>query len=241
MKVVIVVITFNLDSRIFLLQMEAIKKFCKDDYVIEIFDNSTDNDLAEAIRYHSEIQGINYRKCNADDPDYSSSHAWALNLSYHLLKNEDYRYFLYFDHDIIPSNFFSVRDILGEDYVFAGLGQGKNGKTYYWPGLVMFDNEKVDKELIDFSVEMEYYFLDTGGKLYKSIEKVGKEKCLFFKEEYHENKYHKQGKYNFYSVINKVFIHFLNSSNWNPIDDNEGRLNALLNIAQEKIDANVEG
>src|ERR1019366_7162810 len=102
MKVVIIVIVFNLDSRIFLLQMEAIKKLCKDDYVIEIFDNSTSSELAEAIRDHSEINKINYRKCNADDPDFSSSHAWALNLSYHLLKNEDYKFVMYLDHDMLP-------------------------------------------------------------------------------------------------------------------------------------------
>jgi hypothetical protein len=236
MKVGIIIICYNLDSRIFLLQMEAIKKFCRDDYTVEIFDNSTNPELSEAIRYHAEIRNISYRKTFARDLNGSLSHSWACNFAYQLLQKE-YEIFLYFDHDLIPVRSFSITKILGEDKIFAGMGQGKNGITYFWPGIVGWNNTKVDSDLIDFNPEDG---LDSGGKLHYAIEKYGKENCVFFNEAYHQNPYFNERSYSVYAMINdNMFLHCINTSNWNFVPKHEERINTLCAIIREKIDANV--
>jgi hypothetical protein len=115
----------------------------------------------------------------------------------------------------------------------AGLGQEKK-KTYFWAGCVMWDNRAIEHSLIDFSTNQEFG-LDTGGNLYKVIEQYGKDSCIFFDEQYYENPYFKKTFYNFYSTINKdMFMHFINSSGWNKISDNEERINSLLNILEQR-------
>lgn len=230
MKLAIVVITYNLPADIFLLQVAALKKFCKDDYELYVFDNSYKPEYAQAIVYHCTVNNINYKKTNASSKDGSDSHSFAANLSYGLLKSK-HNDFLYLDHDLIPVKEFSVLEIL-KDKLLAGLGQGTTTK-YMWPGCVMFKAEEIGKELIDFSPS-HTLVIDTGGGTYKIIEKYGEGACVFFNEEYMENPNY-TGQYKFYSMINEgMFMHFVNSSGWNPTEDNSGRLNSLLNIAKEK-------
>ncbi len=239
MTLTIVVITYNLDSRIFLLQMEAIKKFCKDDYVVEIIDNSSIEEMAEAIRYHSMQQGISYIKTHSSVQNGSESHAFASRLSWERFKNNGSRWYFYLDHDCIPIKPFSVEEILGADKVFAGMGQGKNGKTYFWAGLVFFDSTKVDKSLIDLSPNPQFG-LDTGGNLYMAIDAVGKDNCVFFDEAYYENAFFKGRAYTHFAMINKgMFIHCIAASNWVKIEDHEERISSLVNIIRGKIDSNV--
>jgi len=234
-KVGIVIVVYNLDSRIFILQIEAIRKFCKDDnYWILIYDNSDDPDKAEAIRYHAQLLKVNaYRRTHAESGDYSRSHAFSASMAFRdIHKEHDYLFFL--DHDCLPVKPFSVVDILGQDIVMAGLGQGLKDHTYFWPGCVMWNNNIVDKELINFYPEPP---LDTGAGLREVIKEYGEDKCIFFDESYWGNPYYTEGKYNYYSMLhNCTFMHFVNSSNWNTIPDNDRRINSLITIAKQKID-----
>lgn len=228
----IVIITYNIDARIFLLQTEAIKKFCKDEYAIEVFDNSTVYDFSEGIRYHCENLGISYRKTQSASRNGSESHSFAANLSFELLKDK-YTHLFYLDHDCIPAKQFSVIEILGIK-MMAGLGQ-QGKKKYLWPGCVMWTNISVDKELVDFSYSHEFS-LDTGGNLYKIIERYGEENILFFNEAYCELEGF-TGKQAYYSSINNgMFIHWVNASNWEKNSNHEERINRLLNITKELID-----
>lgn len=234
MKTGIVIITYNLDSRVLILQVEAIRKFCQDDFTIEIFDNSSDLEAAEGLRYHSSIMGagVNYRKTQSASQNGSDSHSFAANLSYHMLQ-DSYELFAYLDHDIIPVVPFSVKEILSGK-TMAGVGQ-KGDKKYFWPGCLFWDNNLVDHSLIDFST-CHTHRLDTGGNLYKVIEKYGEENCIFFNEKYCQNPHFTDTRYGHYSMINdEMFMHFVNSSNWNPVDGNKDRISSLLNIAAEKI------
>lgn len=232
MKVGIVIICYNIASRIFLLQVEALKKFCKDDFVIEVFDNSFDEELSEGIRYHCSILEIPYTKTNATSKNGSDSHSFAANLSFDFLKDK-YDYFAYLDHDLIPLVPFSVVDILG-DKILAGVGQGKN-VAYIWPGCLFISTEGIDKELIDFSPNHKLGY-DTGGGLSKIFEAYGKENCIFFNEIYCQNPGF-TGKQGYYSLINNgMFMHFIEGSNWEGSERHEERINSLLNIAQTKID-----
>lgn len=235
MKVGIVIICYNIDSRIFLLQIEAIIKFCQDDFEINVFDNGYDKGKSEGIRYHCDILGIAYKKTKASSKDGSDSHAFAANFSYNYLKDK-YDYFAYFDHDLIPIRRFSIIEILGTK-LLAGVGQGLKAK-YTWPGCSFFNTMGIGKDMVDFTPDHNLG-LDTGAGFHKIIEKYGEENCIFFDEEYFQNPDY-IGEYNFYSLIfNGTFLHCINASNWNPVANNENRLNSLINIITEKI-ANVD-
>lgn len=233
MKVAVVVVVYNLSAEIFLLQMAAIKKFCTDkDYVIHVFDNSSDPEKAEHIRYHAEQNGIDYCKIFATSNNSSDSHSWAANFAYQKLK-DNYNYWFFMDHDLIPVKEYSVLDILGGGHVMAGLGQGAL-KTYMWQGCVMLHLEGQEKNIVDFSCNSEFG-LDTGGNLYKVVESFGKESCIFFNESYHQNPYFVSNEYSSYAMIkDETFMHFVGASNWFGKDRHEERINSLINVAKQK-------
>lgn len=230
----IIIVTYNTLVDIFLLQIDAINKFCKDDYRIEIIDNSHDLEKAEGIRYHSERLGLSYRKTFSRDSNGSDSHSFAANLSYNILK-DTYDYLFYLDHDCIPIKPFSVSTILG-DKLMAGIAQNVE-HTYFWAGCFLFNNRKIEKDLLDFRPD-NTLGLDTGGSLYKLIEHHTKESCLFFHEAYHQNPYFNGRLYNYYSIINEQFLHFINSSNWNGTENHTERINSLITVTKEIIQKN---
>lgn len=232
MKIGICIIVYNLHPEIFILQMKAIKKYCKDeDYVIEIFDNSSDEKKANNIQYQAELQEVKYTRTHATSQNGSDSHVWACNLSYEKIK-KDYQAFFYCDHDAIPIKEFSIEEILKDGQAMAGLGQGSK-KTYFWAGMVMWVANRVDDELIDFSVSHELN-LDTGGMLYKVVEKYGKEGCIFFNEEYYQNPYFNGARNNYATINNNMFLHITNSSNWSGDERHEERINSMINVVKEK-------
>lgn len=225
----LVIITYN-NSSLLLKQVECINKFCKDEFEIVIIDNSTIKESINEIKYYCEKLGLQHIKTNASSINGSSSHAFASNVSYMKLK-DSYEYLFYLDSDLFPIKSFSVKEIL-KDKLFAGLGQGKL-KTYFWPGCFMWHNSEIDKSLIDFGTNSEYR-LDTGGNLYKVVDSYP-DALFFFNEEHVQNPYFNKSFYNFYSTINnEMFMHFINSSNWNGSAHNTERINSLLNILKEK-------
>lgn len=230
-KLAIVIVAYNTPS-LLPRQIDCIKKFCKDDYDVVVVDNSTNKEAIDAVYYWTTVYGTRYIKTNAASKNGSGSHVFACNTSYHRLKDR-YSYFFYLDHDNFPIRDFSVVSIL-DGKAIGGLGQEKS-KTYFWAGCVMWNNITIDKSLIDFSTNSEFG-LDTGGNLYRVIERYGNDACVFFNEKYYENPCFPQTMYNFYATINDdMFMHFINSSNWNPTMGNEERVNSLLNILEERI------
>lgn len=232
MKVCICIIVYNLDHRIFIFQIESIKKYCTDDYAIEVIDNSTHKEKSEAIKYHAGIQEVNYRKTEPGEIDSSQSHAFAANLSYKMLF-EFYDAFFYLDHDLIPVKPFSVSQILEENDC-AGVKVGIETKSL-WAGCVMW-KKTIPVELIDFT-PIHDLRLDTGAGFYKVIDQY---KCFFFDEVGCFNEQFKDTKlYYFYMMIySGTFMHFLNASDWNPTKNNEQRLNSLMNIAMQRQNEN---
>lgn len=232
MKLGIVIITFNIHPEVFLLQVEAIKKFCKDEFEILVIDNSSIADEAENIRYHSSVLHLNYTKTFAGGNGSSDSHSFAANFAYQQFKY-NYDFFLFIDHDCIPVKDFSVVEILGDGHVAAGIGQDKK-KKYIWPGCFMLANNAVDKDLVDFSTNSEFG-LDTGGNLYLLLEKYGMESFKDFNESYHQNPGFVSKDYGHYAMINdSMFLHFINGSGWNKKDDYKNRINSLINVVKEK-------
>lgn len=231
MKVGIVIIVYN-TSKLISKQVECIRKFCKDDFTIVVFDNSSLLVAADANQYYCTQLGVEYVKIYSAESSGSKSNAFACNLAY-LKTKELFDYFLFLDHDTFPVKDFSVIGTLNGK-LMAGLGQTKS-KVYFQQTSLMWDNRAIDHSLIDFSVSNELG-LDTGGMLYKVIEKYGNESLIFFNEKYYQNPYFREGFYNFYATVNDdMFMHFINGSGWNPVPNNEERLNSLLNVLDERI------
>lgn len=233
MKLGVVIICYNISSEVFLLQVAALKKFCKDDFTIEVVDNSSHNDLAEQIRYHSAIIGVDYIRTNSSSINSSDSHSFAANLAYHRFKNK-YDLLFFTDHDCIAVCEFSAVEILKGGHVLAGIGQGAK-KKYIWPGCLFICVAALDdKDIIDFSPNAEYG-LDTGGNLWKAIEKYGQETCVFFNEAYHQNPDFVSSELGHYAMINNgMFMHFIAGSNWSNQKDHQKRISSLINVAKEK-------
>lgn len=228
----IIIITYNCPA--FLLkQMECLHRFCKDKFEVVIVDNSTEQEAIESILYHSGQLGCKYIKTNASSKNGSGSHSFAANIAYRKFK-DDYDYMFFLDHDCMPIKDFSVIDILSNGHIMAGLGQliEKSGKTYFWPGCVMWNNKEIDKSLIDFSPNAEFG-LDTGGGFYKIFDFYGKDKLIFFNEEHCQNPQFTKSFYDFYCLINNgMFFHCVNGSNWSGAASHEERINSLLNIVE---------
>lgn len=228
----IIIITYNIPTEVFLLQIAAIRKFCKDKlFEIHVVDNSSKDDIADGINYHAKRLELSYVRTKASSVNGSDSHSWAANFIYERLTG-GYENFLFIDHDCIPIREFSVEAIM-QECIIAGVGQEKS-KTYFWPGCVMW-NESIlgPTGLIDFSPNSEFG-LDTGGNLYKVIDAYGVENCIFFNEIYCQNPNYK-GRYNSYAMLNdEMFLHFINGSNWNKEKNNNERLNSLINIVKAK-------
>lgn len=222
----IVIITYNA-AELIRLQIEALRKYCKDNADIIIIDNSNMLEAIDSIKYHAEDLKCTYIKTNSASQNGSKSHAFAANLSYLKIKDA-YEFIFYIDHDCFPIRPFSVSEVLGSD-LLAGIGQVKSGKTYLWPGCFMFNNKEIGHHLIDFSTN-DKYGLDTGGNLYKALEQHT-QKVKHFNEEHCENPYYYKSFYNFYALINdKMFMHFVNASNWNNTNDHGERINSLINV-----------
>lgn len=232
MRTGIIIITYNLSAEIFLLQIAAIRKFCTDEFTIEVFDNSDDLEKAEHIRYHAQQLEVRYRKTFSAHKGGSDSHSFVANFSYQLIKTK-YDLYAYFDHDLIPVKPFSVMEILSGGHVMAGVGQGTK-KKYMWPGCVLWNATAIDRNMIDFGYSHDLS-LDTGGMLYKVIEKYGEENCIFFNESYHQNPHFHNKEYEHYAMINnEMFMHFVAGSNWVNLEEHDARINSLINIAKEK-------
>jgi len=232
MKTGIVIIVYNTEKFISK-QIECINRFCKDEnFTIEVYDNSTMPEKAEAILYFCTQLGVKYTKIYSAESSGSKSNAFACNLAYLKLR-DDYDFFLFLDHDTFPIREFSVEKTLNGK-AMAGVGQTKS-RVYFQQTSLMWDNRVIDHNLINFSVSNELG-LDTGGMLYRVIEQYGNDAMIYFNEKYYQNPYFREGFYNFYATVNNdMFMHFINGSGWNPVPNNEERLNSLLNVLNELI------
>lgn len=223
--VAIVIIVFNIYNLISK-QIELINKFCKENVDIIIIDNSSNLDVALEINKITCNFSCQYLKIDAK-LDSSLSHAFACNYAYKMF-NKLYKHILFMDHDIFPIQNFSIENLLDNKYA-SGIGQLRPNKIYFWPGLFIIDNIKIDTNIIDFSTNSSFG-LDTGGNLYKLIETYGKENFNFLDEVHIQNNFNEQTQYKIYSLIGNTFMHFLNASNWANQPNNENRINFLLNI-----------
>jgi len=234
MKAAIIIVVYN-TAEFIVKQVECIRRFCKENPNIIIIDNSSKQEVSDAIVYR--IQNLNciYEKVTSHSGNPSLSHAFAANHAYHKYYLE-YDYVMMLDHDAFPIVEFSMEKILEGGKLIAGMTQfRRSGKVYFWPGCLIISNA-LSPELIDFSPN-EQYGLDTGGNLYKAFEKFPKHNFVFFDEHTHENIHFKQLHHNKYTVIGKIFMHFIAGSNWNnlPKEEYDARISGLMAILNDTI------
>lgn len=220
----IIIITYN-TSALIAKQLDLVKKYCEDEHDVIVVDNSDAPEAIDAIRYHASLRDCVYVKTQSSSRGGSDSHSFAANFAYGMFK-DDYDYFFFLDHDCFPVRPFSIQKEL-HGKMMAGIGQEKK-ELYFWPGCLMFKKEVQD---IDFSP---LPGLDTGGSLYRTMKSLGKNNLIFFNEVHVENPGFKKTMYNFYSLINhRMFMHFINGSNWNNKGHHQERLNSLFNILDQ--------
>lgn len=230
----VVIIAYNVPEFI-IKHIELFKSLYKKPYELIIVDNSSDESMATDIKYHCDLNGVEYIRTRASSSNGSDSHAFAANLSYTILKDRPYTDFMYLDHDcfLIKETDLFPSDIEGTAApIVTGLKQVKGNKSYFWPGCFVFENKPLIKELLDFSPSQEFG-LDTGGMTYKLIESKEVHKD-FFDEEYEQNDAVSDPNGNYYSIIGGMFMHFIKGSNWNGAENHHQRINSLFNILKNK-------
>lgn len=231
-KVGIIIVVFNI-SNLIEMQINLIKRFCKDDkYEIIVVDNSTDLENAKIVEGIVSAAGCRYLKTQST-ADFSQSHASACNFGYNQFKRS-HKYLMLLDHDNFPIKDFSVAQIL-KDKVIGGVAQARNDIYYFWPGCVIINNEMVDINIVNFSTNPQLG-LDTGGNLHKVIKRHGMDQTVHF-DQYNIPNPANTDMYSFYNLIKNntstaefAFMHFINSSNWNQKENNKERVESLIEI-----------
>lgn len=240
-KVLIITVAYG-SSRLIIKQNELIKRFCKDENFEHIvIDNSKVNNVLDELNSFLETNedAFKLHRTNFETGDNSQSHALALNYAYSVYK-ESCGYCFCIDHDCFPTKEFSVVEML-ENRVFGGLCQVRHPKNeegkevdlfYFWAGFFMFNNNKIGRNLIDFSPNRQFG-LDTGGNLYPLFYIYGKERYFESTETKHPNPQFEGEEYAM--LHNEMFMHFQKASNWNSAPNHELRLESLYGILEEKI------
>jgi len=139
-KLAIVVIVYN-TSKLLAKQVECVRKFCKDDFDILVFDNSTEPSVIEDIKYLTTELNVEYFKLYSAESKGSRSNAFACNFAYFALRGK-YNFFLYLDHDTFPLRDFSIPGIL-VGRAIGGVGQLKK-KSYFMQNCLMWDDSIID-------------------------------------------------------------------------------------------------
>lgn len=214
-------------------QLHLIKKFCPepDRYVIN---NGSHPSEAEKIIYWANRHGAHVVNADCKDSDPSVAHGFGCNLGYQLY-NGEYDILFFLDHDMFMLKPFSLDHVMN-GHAIGGLAQVRRGLKYYWPGLVILNLKYLDRKKIDFyPCEVKGVRLDTGGGLYHAIHMISEERQLDFAEKYVQTPHFKNKNYDNYSMLgDDQFMHFRNASNWAGIEGNEGRINGLKQILDEK-------
>lgn len=234
MKNAVIIIVYN-QKQFLQRQIDLFRKYLKDEHDIIIVDNSSDKEIAKELFSIAEANGLEYVKSECVGCNASNSHAFAMNIAQNKYY-DSYKQIGYFDHDLFPIAEFTYSELLGESPI-AGIYQERrgNGKIYkhMWPGCFICDTAKADRKKLKYSpCIVERVALDTGGELYHYILELPSPSYL--REQHINNPYWTKPPYNFYSLIQDKFMHFINGSNWNNQSDNAERLETLFRILNER-------
>jgi hypothetical protein len=176
-KLDIVSVAFN-NAELVARQIDLVRKFVKDDFFFTIADNSDDPQKSKLIYNVCEQKCVGYIRLPANPLHGSESHGLALNWIYeHYIKPRKPASFGFLDHDIFPTQEFSIRARL-QDFPIYGLLQRREFFWYLWPGFCFFSfdfahGKKFDFLPKSFATSAGNIRVDTGGgnwlSLYSSL------------------------------------------------------------------------
>lgn len=214
MEIGIFVVAFN-NSVFTERQIISLKKYIRNKFDLVYIDNSTtENNIKDVCIKHN----MNYEKnTNQRYNEPSIDHSSTLNYIYNKHKDK-YNTFMFLDHDIFLYDYLDFNDYI--EYDFIGAKQERDTRIYLWPGCLIV-NGNYDLNFLPLPG------LDSGGGLTNLIKD---KKVLFLEEKHEKNNDFNKSYYDFYSIIDNKWFHFVNGSNWNYTNDHQERIDSLFRI-----------
>ena len=212
MKIGIFVVAFN-NSVFTERQIISLKKYIRNNFDLVYIDNSTiETDIENVCKRYNVHYEKNEFNFDSSNPSYHHSH--SLNYLYIKYKNY-FDYFVFLDHDIFLMDYLDFNNYKNN---FTGVHQERFNQGYLWPGC-LYVNGRPD---LDFTPCPGF---DTGGRLKDIIKNV-----KYIDELKYKNQHFNKSYYDFYSIIDNKWFHFVNGSNWNNSNNHQERLDSLFAI-----------
>lgn len=243
-------IAFN-NVEVIKLQIEKIRLFCQDNYCLLIADNSTDEETRRKIAELCKKEGVLYYPLPKQNPfngyDPSASHGAALNYVWkNVVQNlDDIRYVMLLDHDIFPSEVFSVNKMLG-NASFYGLIKERELGWYLWPGFSCFDKYKINKGMNFLPSK----YGDTGSAIYprlyakydvKDIRRASDVYVdLYMKSEHDNTDDMYVDQRNRIEIIDETWIHMINAADWAGVGGMEKKFAEMMQWCKRQNGGNTE-
>lgn len=136
-------------------QIRLLDKYLKDDYVLWVIDQSSDEHLAEETRQATVPAGCVYVRLPTRLHHEGLNYASALILGWldKLARpGDDAPYLGFLDHDVYPTKPTRLIPLI-EEAGFYGVGQrhAPTGRFYLWPGFCFFSREWLAGRPLDFT------------------------------------------------------------------------------------------
>ena len=217
----IVTIAFN-NVNLIDYQVKLLKKNIKDAFLFTVFDNSNNEKSSILIKQFCDKHGVPYLKLNNINDSRitpSQSHALALNcVIQNFIRYRTSKYFVLLDHDIFPIKKYSfIQRLNNQAFYWVKVLKQKFGYKYYymWPWFCIFNKDKFNFNLMDFSPN---FLWDTGVMNYSLYRKYDIWKYEFSTRETlpiikNPSNYYEDQDWK-YELIDWSWIHFINAGEW---------------------------
>lgn len=210
----IAVITFN-NYEVVSFQYRSLQKFFTFPFRYTVFDNSSDENIANKIKEECQKLNIGYVKLPSQEflpkGTGSYSHGIAINYAFnnYLLKSKA-KYIGLLDHDIFLYDYFDISEYLERQFFYGTV----HHNSYIWPGLWFIRHDYIKNRHVDFRPV--FHKFDTGGGNHKILfRKVKWDKYFVVKDVHHLlDDSDKDIFRNGYSTFDNCWLHCWNASDY---------------------------
>lgn len=196
-------------------QIHLVRRYLAEHESYIVFDNSNKDDAREAIRDLCRRQHVPYVALPKNRLVVSRSHGQALNwIVRNFLPGFGPKLFGFIDHDIFPTEPFSIRDRMEGKSLYGSVRRDTPtpGGWFLWPGFCFFDGSLLRRRL-DFAPSYKFHMDSGGGNwpvLYRSMDpamvRFAENKSLRFGAGHDPSE-------DFFMVVDG-WLHVTNASNW---------------------------
>lgn len=251
----IITIAFN-NEKLIEFQIKALKKNITDHFYHIVADNSNNNQISLKIENVCRQFDVFYIKIPDHKYTRNKSHGYAMHWVYkNVIRKRNNQYFGFIDHDIFPTQKYSVIEKLQNGiygrvihaYKPEGYIEAVSDSYPYWSLWAGFFFLRADllsrQNIYSFDFNPLYFrngvFLDTAGGLWKSLYKnldypgnLATFKQLKFRESKTD-----QIQSDYYELIDN-WVHFVNLSFWSKIDNVEEKLEFIYSYLTDMLSEN---